>query len=73
MLVYIGIAFIAFALGALATIIKTNNTVTQIVNSEKESNEKSYNRGHKDGWHAALNDRLMVASKYHEYYRQDQN
>jgi hypothetical protein len=64
MILVIVTAVIAFALGWLAALIKTNSTVTHLVNSV----EKSYWKGHKEGWLAALADASMVRSKYYEYF-----
>ena len=73
MLIYIAIAFVMFALGFFAAVLKNHFDMMRIINSNNEQNEVHYQKGHKEGWHAALEDRLMVASKYHEYYGPFQN
>jgi len=62
------IAIIAFVLGYTTHLIKINRAVPSMIETYKEEIEKSFAEGSKMGWHMALDDKLMVASKYHEYF-----
>jgi hypothetical protein len=68
MLIYFVIAIVMFALGYVAALIKTNSTMTRVVNSSLKEADRIKKVAHKEGWDMALNDRSMIASKYHEYY-----